>query len=418
MNARCKPLIWACVWGLLAGPSWADGVMLDGLSPRSIGRGGTNLGHADNGALWFDNPAAAVNIDGCGLLDLGMDVIITQFQFSNPINPGATDTRATPLPQISLVKRSNDGQWAYGLGVFTPAGFSAIYQLQSVFPYWGPRQYKSFGSLAKVLPGLAYRLNDQLSVGATLGVAVSYDQLNGPYFLQSPPLSGLPTLLDLRATGAALCWSAGLQYRLTEATTLGATYQSESRFEAHGPAEVTVPVLGSSTYDSRLDITWPRSVGLGIRHELCPCRIVSADVLWTNWSEAFDSLGIHLRNPGNPWFFPYDEQLPLRWRDTVSLRVGYERVLDGGRTLRFGYVYHRNPIPAGTLTPYIQAILEHAFSAGYGWTWQCWNVDVAYMFSFGPDQRVDDSDLAGGDFSQSINRAQTHCISVSATRRW
>jgi long-subunit fatty acid transport protein len=347
-----------------------------------------------------------------------MDVMITQFQFSNPVNPGATDTRATPLPQISLVKRSDDGQWAYGLGVFTPAGFSAIYQLQSVFPYWGPRQYKSFGSLAKVLPGLAYRLDDQLSVGATLGVAVSYDQLNGPYFLQSPPLRGLPTLLDLRATGAALCWSAGLQYKLTEATTLGATYQSESRFEAHGPAEVTAPLLGSSTYDSRLDITWPRSVGVGVRHALCPCRIVSADVLWTNWSEAFDTLDIHLRNPGNPWFPPYYEQLPLRWRDTVSLRAGYERVLDGGKTLRFGYVYHRNPIPAGTLTPYIQAILEHAFSAGYGWTWQCWNVDVAYMFSFGPDQRVGVSDLAGGDFSQSINRAQTHCIAVGATRRW
>jgi long-subunit fatty acid transport protein len=51
-------------------------------------------------------------------------------------------------------------------------------------------------------------------------------------------------MLSLRGTGAALCWSTGLQYELTDATTLGVTYPSESRFALHGPTNVDVSLLG------------------------------------------------------------------------------------------------------------------------------------------------------------------------------
>jgi len=225
-------------------------------------------------------------------------------------------------------------------------------------------------------------------------------------------------LLDLQATGNALVWSVGVQYALSEATTLGLAYQSESRFELFGSTNAAIPLMGQSEFDTRVDITWPRSLGLGVRHELCPHRILSADVLWFNWSSAFDDFGIHLNNPSNPQFPAIYEQFPLDWRDTVSLRLGYEHLLEGGGTLRLGYVYHRTPIPDGTLTPYIQATLEHAFAVGYGWTCAGWNADLAYMFSFGPEQTVGASNFIGGDFDLSVHRAQTHCIAFSLMRRF
>jgi long-chain fatty acid transport protein len=415
MNAKWISLSWAALLVLISS-AFGDGIILDGVSPRSISRGGTNLGFADNGAILFDNPAAAVNIDGNGLIDIGADVMITDFRYRDPARR-ATDSNITPLPQIALIRKSADGDWAYGLGLYVPAGFSATYEMDGPAPLAGPRLYKSFGALAKVLPGVAYRVNDRLSVGATLGVGISHVELEGPYFLQGPnQMQGLPTLLDLQSTGATLVWSAGLQYKLTDATTIGATYQSESRFQLHGPTRIDSPFLpGQLSLDSQVNMTWPQTVGVGIKHDLCECRTVSADVLWTNWSAAFDDIGIRLRNQQVPGLL---EDLPLRWRDTVSLRLGYERHFEGDRTLRMGYVYHRNPIPDSTLTPYIQGIMEHGFSVGYGWMWRCWNVDVAYMYSFGPEQHVGASGLVGGDFNNSDQLAQTHCIGLDLIRKF
>lgn len=419
MNRKRLPLVGLGVFFCLAGIARADGVILNGVSPRSIGRGGTNLAFADNGAVLFDNPAGAVNLEGQGLADFGVDLMLNDFHFANARNSTASDDSVFPLPQISLLRKTEDGRWAYGIGFFTPAGFSEAFDMEGPPPLFGQHHYKSLGTLTKVLPGVAHRLTDRLSLGATLGVAISHDEFEGPYFLQGPSLlRGTPTVLDLQATGAAPCWSLGMQYKLTENTTFALAYQSESRFRAHGTTRVAVPGLGQSAFDSRLDITWPRSLGLGIRHQLCPRRTLSTDVIWFNWSSAFDDFGIHLNNPTNPLFPAIYEQFPLRWRDTVSVRVGFEQQLSRGRVFRCGYVYHQNPVPLGTLTPYIQATLEHAFSMGYGWTWRCWNVDLSYMFAFSPELTVGTSDLVGGDFDQSFHRAQTHAIAFSFLRRF
>lgn len=406
----------ACLWA--AAPAWGDGVILNGLSPRSLSRGGTNIAHFDNAAILHDNPAALVNVAGEGLFEIGVDMLITDFRYADPFN-NVSDTTFTPLPQIGLVKKSRDGIWACGLGVYTPAGFTETYEMQGPFPLVGTQLYKSFGALMKVLPGGSVALTERLSVGGTFGVAVSHAELEGPYFLNGPgPLRGTPTLLDTQGTGAAPVWSAGLQYLLTDQTTIGVTYLSESSFALDGSTRVSVPNLGDTSYDSKLDVTWPQSVGLGVRHACCPHRIVSADVIWFNWSGAFDEFVLRLRNPSNPYFPEVDEHLPLAWRDTVSVRLGYEQQVTDCGTLRLGYVYHRNPIPSGTLTPFIQATLEHAVSVGYGWRRGDWSIDLGYMFLFGPDQHVQTSDLAGGDFDNSDHEARIHALLLGLVRHF
>ncbi len=412
------PLYVLGAWLALMSITFADGVILNGSTARSIGRGGTDIAHADTVGILLDNPAGAANIENDKLFEAGVNMMFTDFGYSDPLRRG-TSSEFTPLPAVGFIRKSADGRWAYGLGAFAPAGFLENYNLAGPFPFAGPQHYKSIGTLGKILPALAYRVNDGFTVGATLGVAVSHDELEGPYTLQGPGMfRGTPTLLDLQATGAALCWSLGAQYKLTDATSLGLTYQSESRFRASGVTNVAVPGLGASTYDTELDMTWPQSVGMGIRHEFCPHRIFSIDVIWYGWSSAFDEIGITLTNPNTPGFPPIVEQLPLRWRDNVSTRLGYEWILDNGHTVRCGYVYHSDPIPNGTLTPFIQGTFEHSFSLGYGISWKRWDLDLAYMFAFGPDKHVGVSDLVGNEFGNSTQRAQAHCAAFSFIRRF
>lgn len=395
----------------------ADGVMLNGVSPRSIGRGGTNIGFADNGAVLFDNPAAAVNVEGNGLFDIGTNVLVTDFGYENPRNPQTTDLGVNALPQGALIMKTPGGDWAFGIGVFVPAGFSESYELKPTFPFSGTQEYRSYGSLTKILPGVAYKVTDQFSIGATLGVGLSTASLDGPYFLQNAgPLTGLPTQMNLRGNGSTLVYSFGAQYLITEDTAVGVAYQSASRFQLVGSSDVTAPGLGSTHYDAQIDATWPQQLGFGVKHNLTEKQRVSMDVIWFNWSNAFDEFGLQLTNPTTGGFPPVTDQFPLDWNDTVSYRFGYEHQFTHSQVGRLGYVYNNNPIPTSTLTPWIQGILQHGFSAGYGFTWKKWQIDTAYMFCFSPRIGVEDSAFIGGDFDQSTHWAFTHDVGVSLIR--
>ena len=66
----------------------------------------------------------------------------------------------------------------------------------------------------------------------------------------------------------------------------------------NGDSSVTVPGLGDhARYDSALSVEWPESVGIGIRHALCPHRTISADVVWFDWSHSFDHFSLELNDP-------------------------------------------------------------------------------------------------------------------------
>src|SRR5947199_4694690 len=108
MCCKYAPWIAACAWSLLGITCWADGIFMDGLSPRSLSRGGTNQGFADNGSIVYDNPGAMVNVCGDGLIDVGVNMAIISGHYADPGN-NVYSTFFCPLPQIGIVKKSADG---------------------------------------------------------------------------------------------------------------------------------------------------------------------------------------------------------------------------------------------------------------------------------------------------------------------
>lgn len=403
----------------------ADGVVRDAVGAVTIGRGGANIAFADNGQMILDNPSSLVNMSSMRLSEFGIDVLFTDLDFSDPDNPRANAAdNPFPMGQLSVTSKSHSGNLAYGIGVFSHAGFSSEYQLNGPVPFSGPQNYMSIGALIRVLPAVSLRVTDRLSIGGNFGVGISHMELEGPYFLQGPnPFVGTPNQLDFQGTGAAISWATGLQYLLTPQTTIGINYQAATEFDLDGSTSVAIPGLGSSRFDSNLNITWPQTLGFGVKHEVNCCTRVGLDLVWFDWSNSFDAFDLTLTDPNNPTFAAVVgnelfEQFPLRWRDTLSVRTGFERNLPGGRIFRAGYVYHRNPIPAATLTPFIQTTLEHAFSVGYGWQAMGHQIDVAYQYTFADDQEVGVSQFVGGDFNNSVVGTQAHMLSISSIRRF
>jgi long-chain fatty acid transport protein len=422
MRRTWMPWAVLATWCFLATTALADGVWMDGISARSLSRGGTNQGFADNGGILFDNPGAMTNVQDGGLFEGDFIGLQTTFRYQDPAR-NTVSQGMTPIPQLSFIRKSADGNWAFGIGMFTPAGFSTSYDMNGPALFSGPRAYDSFGTLTKILPGLSYKLTDRLSIGGTFGVGVSYASLNGPYTLQSSPLTGTPILLDIHGGGATQVWSVGAQYLLTEDTVLGATYQSASNFNLQGSAQVNLPAaLGGfgTRYDSTIAIKWPQTVAVGVAHKLCPHRTVSADVIWFDWANSFNQVGVNLQNPTNPVFQALaptiNEHLPLNWRDSVSMRLGYQQMLDIGGTFRIGYVYHPNPVPNSTLTPFLPATLTNTFTIGYGFGWRSWQIDAGWAHAFSAPQSVGTSAIVGGDFNNSTIHAQVDALFVGMIR--
>jgi long-chain fatty acid transport protein len=162
---------------------------------------------------------------------------------------------------------------------------------------------------------------------------------------------------------------------------------------------------------------------VGIKHDICPHRRIAADVIWYDWAHAFSDVNLVLYDPTNPAIpailagvgesLPVTQSFPLRWTNTVSMRLGYETDVTDLDTLRFGYVYHSSPSPDSTLNPYFDGVLQHAFSIGYSRKARRVIVNAAYQYSFGPTRHVGTSALIGGQFDNSTFRADAHFAMLS-----
>jgi long-chain fatty acid transport protein len=425
MNIRFKKCL--ATFGVLvlaASSALADGVIRDSNEAITDGRGGTNIAFSDNGAVILSNPAGILNAEGSGLFEVSGDTLITDLHYSNPINEDASaKIRPLELPSLSYFQKSENGNFAWGIGIFAPAGFAAGWDLNN--PVLGNQSYKSFGSLIKILPALAWRPIDNLTIGATLGISYSYEELETPFFIQQGPFAGAPTSIKLVGDGVSPTWSVGAQYKLTDTTMLGAAYTSADHFGLNGHMDATVyglaPEPVSSHFNTLTTICWPATVGIGLKQDLPHRQRVSLDVVWVDWADAFKDINIELNDSSNPIFTHYlgpvfNQSIPLNWWDSVSVRTGYEWFYSDTSVIRLGYIYTSGTIPSSTLTPWIPATLENTFTIGWGTTLaDTWHLDLAYQYSFGPQRTVGTSALVGGDFSSSTIDAQAHWFGIGLT---
>jgi len=417
-------LLFACMLHLLLDRlAFADGFLRDGMGPIPAGRGATNVAHADNGSVLLDNPAALANIEPAALADLHLGQYLFAFHYSDAENAAADGTGTLlPIADIAYLARSTtNDRLGYGFGLFVPAGFGASYDL-STPPVFGPGRhaYRSFAAFAKLVAGVGYRVTDRLSVGAHLGVAGAYVRFQLPYWVQTGQLQGVPADVSTRGIGFAPAWAIGMQYVVRPGTVIGASYTAPNEFGANVGGRAQVDLGGArDEFDSSIEISLPRAVAVGIRHDLGSRSRLSAEITWRDWSDAFDHIRFALtRGKGALGVTKVRDQVAVDWQDTYTIGLGYELFLTPEHTVRLGYTHHPSPVPDATLMPVIPVILEHVLAAGFGWRMGDVQLDLSYQYTFGPTRQVEQSGLVGGDFDGSSLAVRGHAWFVGITRQW
>ena len=437
----CVPFL-AFLFSVQNRPCVANGVVLDSIGVTSSGRGGTNIAHSDNGVLIHDNPAALVGMQSGKLLDLNGEFIYPEIRYEDAYDADNSKHEVFMIPSFSFVyKQAEDSRFAFGVGVFSPAGFGTEYRLKhfmtrntpaGTLPVtFGNQIYRSEASLIKLLASTSYKVNENLSLGFSAGPSIQNIELEMPYTFQRGALAGVSVVGDMDTRNSVgFTYTMGAQYKITENTVVGMAYISESRSTLKGDVDIYLPDTApeyalfsnkQASYDLESNFEWPRSLGVGISHKLGASHRFSSDVLWFDWASAFDSLDITLTDGNNAELNAalgnkIKDSFPIDWSSALAFRFGYEYFVMGSsdNIIRCGYIYNENPVSSGAQVPMIPGNVQHNVSVGYSHTWNKWEFGMASQYMFSEKDDVTTSEILGGDFSNSSLDTKAYLLFLGA----
>ena len=281
------------------------------MAPASGGMAGVSIARPqDVPSAIFGNPATLSQFEG------------TQFTLGGGWVEGyPTVTNTDPLfvrAPISVTSRT-EGAEATEIGVaqdLRPLGLPGTMGIGLAGLSGGGAEYRGMAPGTPVLNnqsgeylvlglnvGAGFQVSDRLSVGATITLGTGYEQLG---FVGVIVDSAMVNAYALRGT-------VGLDYELTDCTTLGFYYESKISFTF----EDAVSTIAQPGYRN-ISIAQPTTFGLGVanRSLMDGNLLLAADVYYKLWDDAalYQSMMV------NQWAFAVGSQLT---RDQMKYRLGY-----------------------------------------------------------------------------------------------
>jgi long-chain fatty acid transport protein len=242
--------------------------------------------------------------------------------------------------------------------------------------------------VARVAPGAAWRVNDALSLGASL--ILTYSDLEQEIFPDTSFLGPTPasSFFGMKLKGMDSLDSGfklGLMYKPSDRLSIGAAYTSQTDIELDGgtlEADMSALGLGKVTYNKveMSGLNQPQELGLGVAYQYSHKLLLALELTWIDWSEAVRQSRLYAADPSNSAAPASIEQYTTHnWRDQYVLSLGTVYDVNPNLSLRAGYNYGRNPIPSEHLSPLLNTIAEHHLTLGFGWkTNTAWRVDGAF----------------------------------------
>jgi long-chain fatty acid transport protein len=319
----------------------------------------------DASIAWY-NPAGITRIHNQQILVSGT-AIVTDFRFKGNVTLAANALGLTQtfnsitaqggtfnlVPSLQYVAPIND-RTGFGFSVDVPFGLKTDYGNNTPLRYAATL---TSISVIDISPSLAFKLNDQASIGAGFDIQRAYAEFNNIGGLPFNPQFDSSSMNDANDTGYG--FHAGILYEFTPYTRAGISYHSQvvhhftgtSKFS--GPLTIIinegVPVDIISKH-ARTSIKLPPYTALSFFHQFNPSWAFMASVIYTQWNTfkvlAFQGgAGIDQPTPDSPLEGSTNIEVvvPENYRNTINVSLGANYYPTDSIILRAGIGYDESP---------------------------------------------------------------------------
>jgi long-chain fatty acid transport protein len=278
---------------------------------------------------------------------------------------------------------------------------------------WGASGPFAFGvteaelTVMNFAPTVAVRINDRLSIGASLNVYHGDTTLKFNY---SPLLPG--SLFRFEADGAAVGATVGVRWQIHEQHAVAAVFRSPFRIDLEGDAAIGNAGPFNVQSPARAAFEFPMCVAVGYAFWPVEKLKLEVNVDWTHW----DTLNVvRLRSPNPTFSGDPRATIPFHWEDSFFYEFGAQYRLSEPWVLRAGYIFSENTVPTTTFGPLVPDSDRHVFSVGVGYETGRLTGHLTYQYSLSEDRTIPAANPfgAGGRWE-----SEAHAIVLTSSIRF
>lgn len=296
-----------------------NGDHMVGLSAIQNGMAGAVVAAPQEATTVLVNPAGMAELN---MQDVRFDLGVGFFSPPRKINGLDSDSNLYMMPTGAVAFRVSD-KLTLGMGLGGISGMGVDFPDTMAAP--GNQSLVTTKQFFKVSPGFAYRVNDKLSIGAT--VNLNYQSLALSGF--SP--AGRFDLPQNQVFGWGV--TAGLIWKLNPALQLGAAWSSKqnmSEFEWNTSA-------GKIT----MDMDAPQHFTVGLAWKPMPGLLIEGDIKHINYSDVMGRVAFG-RPAGYAGAVP--AAMPFGWSNQTIYALGIQKDIGDKMQVRAGLNYGKSPI--------------------------------------------------------------------------
>ena len=237
------------------------------------------------------NPAGMTRIEGSEFL-LGAQALYGDTEFSRDANTSVSGGNGgnmlgwVPGASAFYVNEINP-DLKIGMGLFGNFGLTYEYG-----DNWAGRYFTTEGTVMglTLMPAVAYRINDQISVGLGLNIMYGIFDVKAAVNRLAPG----DGKLDYDDTAWGFGANLGVLYEVSKTTRFGLTYCSEVSLEFKDNLDISGVVLAINP-KLELDIDKPQTLMASFFHELDEKWAIMGNVGWEDWSQ-FGKVGVQVNS--------------------------------------------------------------------------------------------------------------------------
>ena len=409
-----------------ASAAMAEGYGLYEYSARGVALGGTVVARKPDASSVAYNPALLARLPGTHIMG-GLSFITPVGKMDTEDAYGNKDTTALKpstwlIPHAYFTHQIND-DFTFGVGEFSRFGLGFEY------PHNWPGRFNIYEVNLKSLsfnPNIAWAATDKLSLAA--GVEILYVALDLKKRAMAPVydqdyniIGGMEVDSNIQdATDTGLGWNLAAHYQFNDQWAVGLSYRSQVRVHAKGEVEYTMmgqssPSMAAAqgTFQQMFrdgkahsTVILPDSYTGGISYTPFPELSFELSAAYTRWS-SFRDLNIHLPEPIG------ESRNSKHWKDVWRIGFGVEYSPLDWLTLRAAYMFDQSPMEGRQADYLVPTKDRDIWSAGLGFSWENWDLDLAYMLIAARQRTYAASDETHVMKGKTHNDNTTHVVTVS-----